>query len=338
MKYIFLTILHNLKLQNSYNTGREISIGMRISNGKGNLSRITETRLLESTLGIHSINEFNGKSYVYMSGEFDDISTKEQMDEKGSMCTFQLLRKAEQFVLCTWNVKDNNIYVRDGFLVVYSDNIEDGFTYKAALTTIYGKASGDNSETIFTDDELSNAISYFSHLNYGRFKLDEIELESFGGKYPQFDHFYKSQRYSRKERVKYFVIAARGNPALPMKIVLYCTALECLFSTSNTEVNHKIAERVACLIGLEVVGKVDTYNFIKKAYDLRSKIIHGSVIKTQEGQLIAFSTRLDEILRRLIVENYDVFDMSDNEMDDYFINELFTGIQTNEEILMGMPK
>lgn len=59
-----------------------------------------------------------------------------------------------------------------------------------------------------------------------------------GMKYPDFSHFYKNSNAQRMKKAQYFLAGARMNAAIPMKIVSYCTALECLFSTAKTEINH----------------------------------------------------------------------------------------------------
>lgn len=262
MKYMFLTILHNLKIESILNKGINIYSGTRISNGNGVLQRTIFSNLLRSTAGVHSTDEFINKVYYYKIGEFTDVVTKEEMDTRGSMTTFHFLREAEQFVHSLWMTKDNNVYIRDGFLIVYEDDLEQGFTYKASLTTIYSASSGSELESSFSKEEVIDAISYFTP-----FTLEEMKAENFGGKYLTNNHFYKSSQQTRFDRALYFVAAARAAGAPPMKIVSYCTALECLFTTDKSEVVHKIAERTATLLGNSGENKREIFNFVKKHMD-----------------------------------------------------------------------
>lgn len=117
-----------MRLECIKNKGIQIYPGARISNGPEIFSEILSTDLMTATAGIHSIDEFKNKVYFYVNGEFPDIHTKEQMDKIGGKYTFFFLRQAQLLTHYLWRVKDNNVYVRDGFLLAYEQNFEDGFT------------------------------------------------------------------------------------------------------------------------------------------------------------------------------------------------------------------
>lgn len=85
------------------------------------------------------------------------------------------------------------------------------------------------------------------------------------------------------------------------KITFYCSALEALLSTSQSELSHQIAERVAVLCSKELAERVEIYKFIKGSYSFRSKYIHGSPIRdNEEDAVIKMSVKLDHIVRRTI--------------------------------------
>lgn len=318
MKFKFLTVLHAMEIDCRLYKGIRLYPGTRVTNALEPISDIIDNQPFISTAGIHSINEFKDAVYLYKFGDLQDFNTKAEVDEIGNMYAFYFLREAEQFLYHLWEIKDNGVYVRDGFLVVYESNIEEGWTYKASLTTIYSDASCSKKDSRFSKDEVNLAIK-----NFTPFSLNEMKKDNFGGKYVDSDHFFKNSDYTRMDRALYFTCAARGNATLPMKIVSYCTALECLFTTSNSEVNHRIAERVAVLIGTLESEKKEVYSLIKKAYDYRSKIVHGSYIKGKDEDLISVSTSLDNILRKLLLNNYEVFSKRDDEIDQFFLNLLF---------------
>lgn len=50
------------------------------------------------------------------------------------------------------------------------------------------------------------------------------------------------------------------------------------------------------------------FETIKKAYHVRSTIVHGEYIKNKESDLIEISQKLDDILRRILVEHKLDFD------------------------------
>jgi hypothetical protein len=121
----------------------------------------------------------------------------------------------------------------------------------------------------------------------------------------------------------YFVVGARRSSIFPMKIVNYCTALECLFTIGTQEINHKIAERVAVMLGTSSKDKKELYNVVKKAYSIRSKIVHGQYLKGSDDELASISKELDNILRQLIVGNHEVFSKDDKEAEDFFQDLIF---------------
>ncbi|PYF01759.1 HEPN domain-containing protein [Ureibacillus chungkukjangi] len=318
MKYRFITTFHNLRLKSIKNKGKEIFAGARISNGETIFSETVMNELTMATMGVHSIEEFKDSTYFYIDGEFVDIQTQEDMDKKGVEYTFLFLRQAQFFVDKLWEVKDNNVYVRDGFLIAYSNEFDDGFTYKASLSEIFSLSSNERRESVFSDEELQQAIE-----NYNPIDFDYFDGRSFGGKYPPSDYFFKSKGSTRMQRAMYFVKAARSSSILPMKIVSYCTALECLFTIGTSEINHKIAERVALLLGGTPKEKKEIFGIIKEGYKYRSTLVHGQHLKVTDEHLTVISVNLDNYLREFIKNNTEIFEKNDLEMEEYFLGRLF---------------
>lgn len=168
-----------MKLNIRLNKGIVLNQGTRISNGPEVRSEVLDTILMLGTAGVHSIDEFNDTVYYYKKGEFQDISTHDEMDLKGTMFTFYFLREAQGFVTDLWAVKDNGIYVRDGFLIAYHENIEDGKTFKASLTETFKAASGDIGNFEFTREEVETALHTFNSL-----AIEDISEDNMGLKHP----------------------------------------------------------------------------------------------------------------------------------------------------------
>lgn len=206
MKLTFITVLHNLKLDDDTIEDINIFDEVWLSNNPKTKNRILDTNLLQYTVGTHSIRDFNRDTYLYFNKNIPHIVSKEQMDEIANQYTFSFLRKAQSFAQYLWKVKDNNIYVRDGFLIAYENDVEDGFTYKASLSAIFTKSTINNEATLFSKDELMNAGSKFTAPKFTDFKKD-----SFGGKFPSSDHFFKSSKSTRMDRAQYFILSARAN-------------------------------------------------------------------------------------------------------------------------------
>lgn len=321
MKYRFITILHNMELEKIKSRGTVIFPGFRISNGERILSETVKTDLMRGTLGVHSVDEFEETVYAYIDNELGNIHTKEQMDEIGVQYTFSHLRQIQQFTNYLWEVKDNNVYVRDGFLLAYNNNFEDGCTYKASLSEIFTYSNLEKKTSRFSDQEIENAIR-----NFVPSTLEELDEEGTGGgKYATADHLFAKRETSRMIRATYFTGYARRCAILPTKIFSYCNALECLFNTGAGEVNHKIAERVACMLGTTNESKRSLFDLIKKAYGYRSSLVHGQALKGTDEEYAAVSVQLDDILRKLLVEEHEIFSRKKKEeIDDFFQDLLFS--------------
>ncbi|EJR94480.1 HEPN domain-containing protein [Bacillus mycoides] len=319
MKYRFITTLHNMELSNVKNKGTEIFPGARISNGSKSISETLDTNLARHTMGYLTRESIRNTTYVYIDGEFKDIHNFEEMNKVGVQRTFSLLRQIEHFTHELWKVKDNNVYVIDGFLFAYNKHFEDGYIYQASLTGLYSFSTYEQKESTFSDSELTAAIQNFVPLS-----KEEFNEKNFGGKHPNVDILLKNKGSNRMLRALYFTGGARSSSVMPIKIVNYCNALECLFTTGKSEVNHKIAERVAIMLGTSFESKKALSQLVKKAYNIRSEMVHGQALKAKEEDLVIVSQGLDNVLRELIVANHDVFSKNDKEMDDFFLDLLFS--------------
>ncbi|HHT7066894.1 HEPN domain-containing protein [Bacillus thuringiensis] len=319
MKYRFITTPHNMKLSTVKNKGIELFPGARISNGSKSISETLETNLVLHTVGSMTSGAIKNSTYVYIDGEFENIHTKQEFDEVGVQHTFSLLRQVEHFTHELWKIKDNNVYVIEGFLFAYNKHLEDGFTYSASLTGVYSYSTHEQKESTFSDFELAAAIQ-----NFVPIPKEEFNEKNFGGKHPDVDILLKNKKSKRMMRAMYFTVGARSSAVMPRKIVNYCNALECLFTTGKSEVSHKIAERVAIMLGTSVESKKDLFQLVKKAYNFRSEMVHGQALKAKEEDLVIVSKGLDDVLRKLIVANHDVFSKDNNEMDDFFLDLLFS--------------
>ncbi len=61
-------------------------------------------------------------------------------------------------------------------------------------------------------------------------------------------------------------------------------ALETVLSTGRDEITHKIAERVALIIGNDPSQRNDACELVKKHYATRSKLVHGAA-RPKKGRL-----------------------------------------------------
>jgi hypothetical protein len=86
---------------------------------------------------------------------------------------------------------------------------------------------------------------------------------------------------------------------LAEKITFYCSALEALLSTSQAELSHQIAERVALISSQNVDERTEIYWLLKECYNFRSKYVHGSPLRDiGEEKIAKLTIKLDEAARR----------------------------------------
>ena len=90
---------------------------------------------------------------------------------------------------------------------------------------------------------------------------------------------------------------------LPYDLQLMCCviSIECLLSTDSQETTHKISERVAAILGNTSKERMRLFQLMRKVYNERSKIAHGSrgtEARVQERERLLIDA--DTIARRLL--------------------------------------
>jgi len=97
------------------------------------------------------------------------------------------------------------------------------------------------------------------------------------------------------------------------KLIDYMVALESLLLREDSELTYKMAMRGAYLLGRNFHERRELFETIKKAYSLRSKIVHGNTLKdsvkvlNEEYSLDDFLARVEDITRRTIVKFCEKF-------------------------------
>lgn len=316
MKYRFITIIHYLKL-NKPDCRIPLASGM-ISNKASVLKDVLnyKSHLSLHTLGRHSIDEFENTTFYVLDGELEEGVTLKDVDSFGTSLTFAFLRQIQSLTNEFWTLRDNSIYVRDGFLFVYDKEIEDGLTYKASLSAINTKATTDIEDVTFTKEEIENLAKDMEIISVEDVRTGKANYRDV----TQFQYF-KSAKIGRKMMAWVYVYHARFINALTIKVLMYITAMEALVSTSTAELSHQVAERVAILLSSDVNERLNIYNEIKKGYGVRSKAAHGEPLKGTEQDVKDLLVRLDDYMRRLM--KFDTpYDLEQGDINDFFIKKL----------------
>lgn len=320
MKYLFICAVHNLVLE-CENILIECKNGY-ISNKKDCLNPIFENSLSYYTLGTHSIDEIKESDSFYIEeGELGSITTAE-LNRFGTQYCFVILRQLQLNMRRLWLIKDNAVYIRDGFLYTYEDDLSDGFTFKGSLSAINTFADGSIKPIVFTDELKNEFISNELCFTEEKENLIKNEATQDYRKVCQHQHL-KSSKLTRKDLANMYIAKARAEGVVAMKVLLYCSALEALVSTSTTELSHRVAERIATLLGNDKEERCEIYNNVKTGYDVRSKVAHGDLVKKDREQIERISTIIDEYLRKLIIRDKP-YCLENKEMDRFFLEKLMS--------------
>jgi len=200
----------------------------------------------------------------------------------------------------------------------------------------------DEQQSMWFSNFLASRPSFANGDRWGEIEMTVADLKAWGNKNDQIEDyllestiaasgFMMAKEFKRLGRALHFVNSARIAPNIAFKIANYCSALETLFTTDETELAHKLSERVAFFLGDEGYNRAQTYATVKAAYGVRSKLVHGSTIKTGQVEgLPSLSSTCDDYLRsilNLIFESSDLrrtFDSKNEAIENYFA-ELILG-------------
>lgn len=134
----------------------------------------------------------------------------------------------------------------------------------------------------------------------------------------------------RFQRFQYFVGSARSSADVAMKMAQYCSGIEALVSTAQTELTHQVSERVAAILATPGPERVSLFRVVKEAYGYRSKAVHGASFKSKDAEkLIASAEAIDEICRQLVMAYFEpstglrvALEGTDQDASDYFVERI----------------
>ncbi|AXO97171.1 HEPN domain-containing protein [Bacillus anthracis] len=269
------------------------------------LASVIVKRWIEESVGILDLESLIYSVYVYRDLDLYKNENLSLIDLENilenSWGPLQL------FLLSLWFVKDNSVNCES----LYLYESQKRLVFKNRRNVWFSDSKGHYKESVFSQEELQTALIWKSKL-LKYFILDEeitpevhdagtVTYRNKGVKTP----YSNMDRFARALR---FITVGRKESFLPMKISAYVGALEALFSTSNGEVSHQVAERTTKILGGDIEEKLVNYNLIKKVYDIRSQYVHGSEINDKTLRKIPELTKeLDELIRnvmRILIEDY----------------------------------
>lgn len=255
-----------------------------------------------------------------------EVEIPERLSEKKA----ELL---QMLMTCLWFIRDccSNI----GKLYVY--NSTDKSVFYRMRTVFFSSSKGDYHSSIFSSDEIQYTIMILSKVipllefdSRHETDLKKKKADKLGEITPGDFNFHRYNFTSRLQRAFMFLSMARSNSFLPLKISSYIEIFETLFTTDNSEVSHKVSERLAFYIGGNAVEKFENYKLMKTAYGIRSKFVHGQKLDRSIksiDDLINISTKIDNLTRKLLTKivlvDSSVFLQNDNDLNEYLSNIIF---------------
>lgn len=242
------------------------------------------------------ITESPALLYSIDTTELSDYSN-EAIKEKSIAYVKASIAGMRSIDIFLWLIKDNSVSCET--MLTISTKISTGkvlFNSDYHFKHINTNSKGEAEKIWFSKSELNEAVTIMD----STFKLcpkfkRELHLDTYV--YEEDDN--------RLEKCIKFIIAARGNSFLRAKLAMYMSAFECLFSTEAGELTLKVGTRAAYYIGKDKTQRLDVFDTIKAAYDIRSKYLHGGEPpknNKSKTYLTELSEKVDSLLREIVLK------------------------------------
>lgn len=325
MKYAltFIQPTSGLKIEQDLRDGESFSALFYLTNNRAYIANLLGADIAK-VMGMHFHDStLNSDAVIYLEG---DITQAEY--ERSELNVDQFVHYCMEFLLSLWMVKDHAINLLPAVLRISRPGERTDYrilTFGQNNFDRYGKSE----PVMFSREEIRNACEYNQDL------IQKLTRSNGSQNAPiaptqAVTNFEKSS--SRLLRFLCLLERGRNMPDLGIKLGLFCSCLECLFSRENTEVTHRVSERAAFLLEDNPSGRKAMYEGVKRAYDLRSTVFHGGIIEEKNlVKLPEVCGETDGVLRRAftkIILNPDLFQMfteDEKKLKDFFLNLLFSG-------------
>lgn len=161
-------------------------------------------------------------------------------------------------------------------------------------------------------------------------KVNFLELKKANNIYKKINKASNTQPNRLLTSILYFELAQKGY-LLMERYINTIIALECIFNTTDREVTHQIAERVALFLGKNEEERKEIFEKMKVAYRIRSKLVHGQILPTRDFEKHPYLIRdIETFFRRSvlkIINKNKLFNLytskrsrKDKEINKYFVN------------------
>ena len=312
----FIVCLECMKIDGVLDEPFPIGDGLMITNNKSHFSQIIRAKHLNESLGGLETSYFELPGAVVI---FKDMEVDNPEDDFPELNFF--LRSVRAYLVFLWLIKDNSI--RYGIGYAYNQKLKNYRIRSNTLGNPYFNANGEISEVLFSKDEILNSGFFVGNF------VSACKQEDFPSKTAITK--YGKSKINRMEIAGLHLEQSRTAYDLGLKISNYCSFFECLFSTSTNELTHQLSERMALYLGDSKDSRKEIYSQVKKAYQVRSSVVHGGLISKRDFSVIQETASFcDDIARSILknlysnIEHHKMFAFEDDKViTDFFMDLLF---------------
>jgi hypothetical protein len=250
---------------------------------------------------IKLIGQLNLMSFAdrFFAAAKKDLATLDELSNEH----IRLKSKTNHFINCLWFAKDNSASI----INLYTYTLNTNYCLQSVIGPGNSSAIGENNPVEFDKEDFDKALNIYNAILSVQTKIESDSPKiDFGGRPIITDSKYhkaNQNKTNRIDRALSFLFIARNNSFLPLKISLYISVLECLFTKDAGDIVHKISERTAFYIGETPDERIDLYRSVKKAYSVRSKFFHGQQLEKKSSEHEALqdvSLKIDDLLRKVL--------------------------------------
>ena len=321
---VFIAPLHGLDLHGpTSGRGFELDEGLYIASDSPYYDRLVARHFTESLdlrfrvyLQELQLEGIAKPPFLHTARSLPD--TTKDLDSSGDMflATWVYVNHA------LWLVKDNSVNFHR---CAGSGTLATGrlIPWRGTLISYFFDASGEQHTTSISLDELRQARTYLRQLSEMALHLSSTTSDR-GGVLLVKGH--------RLVRAQFFLMSARLHAILPLRIAQYVACLEALVSTDQSELKHRLCERIALFLASSGEEQERIYDGVSLAYSVRSAVVHGDRVKHEPLRLSDISRDCDDIIRALFrkilgdAELSQLFDecrTTKDSLDKYFKSKLF---------------
>ncbi len=222
----------------------------------------------------------------------------------------ELIQAVCNFLFSAWIVKDNSCYTEMGYIFQYNNQaglISLQKTHSNLLYINCRNKYGESQDTNFSISEIGEIVEIEKRLGIyqavqERLNQSPEELNEFKSNIT----FAVSDQKEIFNRYLMFLGSARNTEYLDLRVSYLIVAFEAIFSLDHAELAHQVSERAAFILESELKTKRVVYDDLKRAYNLRSKILHGSHLRSRDKvELREIAGLLDDYSRDLLTKFLD---------------------------------